>query len=297
MEFITEEIAKELNLTPDQIAGIKPLYENDLATKKQGWDTLANDNAEKIIIGAITATTEKFKIDLPREQGEKNADYLARLNAKVVETNQSNIQRLEKELAQKVKDFNGGEATKEELQKAQKALDEAQLKLVDYDDLKAKAGQLEEIQTKYSSLEERVYFQNEKPSFPDTVNKYEAEAKWNAFLKSFDEKWNREFDDKGNSIAVSKENPHLKKTLKELVEADTELKPLLEGRKQEGTGGKTGGKKLEGLEIELPENPTSEDKSKAINAYLDAKGIPKLSRERTQMFTETLKKIDELLKK
>ena len=169
-------------------------------------------------------------------------------------------------------------------------------KYADYDDLKALADKYTPLETEYKNLKDKVFFQNEKPTFPDTVNPYEAEAKWNKFVNSFNEKWEKSFDESGKSIAIAKDNPHLKKELKELISSDEDLKTLLTGRQQAGTGGKTG-HKVRDLDISLPENPTSEDKSKAINEHLDKLGFPKMSKERTKKFTEVLKQVDEALKK
>lgn len=299
MEFLDEAVITELGLTPQQVEGMKPKYESHLAGLKQGWDTKANTDAENIIAGAITSTAAKFKIDLPREAGEKNADYLARLNEKVVETQQANVTALENDYKQKLKDFDGGKGQKEELEKLKGDLDAAQLKLADYDDLKAKADKVETLETDYKSLKDKVFFQNEKPAFPDTANKFEVEARWGEFMKNFHEKWNIEFGDNGESIAVAKDNPHLKKKLSELVSADENLTALMEGRKQTGTGAHGTSKKIDGLdfELELPENPTSEDISKAINGYLDKQNIPKTSKERTKKFMEINTKVMASLKK
>ena len=75
--------------------------------------------------------------------------------------------------------------------------------------------------------------------------------------------------------------------MKELINSDEDLKTLLTGRKQEGPGGKTG-HKVGDLEITLPENPTSEDKSKAINEYLDKQGIKTTDRERPKKFMKKI---------
>lgn len=296
MDFITKEVATELGITDEVLGKLTPMYNDHVAKIKNEFEGTANKNAENIIEGAITSTQKKYGVELPRNEGEKNADYLARLNDKVVETQQSNILKLENEWKQKLKDFEGGDATKKELEEAKKKLDDAQIKLAEYDDLKVKADKYEPLETEYKNLKDKVFFQNEKPTFPDSVNPYEAEAKWNKFVNSFNEKWEKSFDENGKSIAIAKDNPHLKKELKDLISSDEDLKTLLTGRQQAGTGGKAGHKVGE-LDIVLPDNPTSEDKSKAINEHLDKLGFPKMSRERTKKFTEVLKQVDEALKK
>lgn len=294
MDFITEEIKTTLNLSDEQIAGLKPVHESYLAEQKKAWDNKANTDAEGILSGAAAKIEEVTSIK--RNQGEKLADFYVRAGNEFLTNQKTEVENLKTEYAQKLKDFNGGDATKSELEKAKKDLDDALIKLADYDNLKEKAEKYEPLETEYKNLKDKVFFQNEKPIFPDTVNPYEAEAKWNKFVNSFNEKWEKSFDENGKSIAIAKDNPHLKKELKELINSDEDLKTLLTGRKQEGPGGKTG-HKVGDLEITLPENPTSEDKSKAINEYLDKLGISKMSKERTKKFAEILLKVEETLKK
>lgn len=294
MDFITEEIKTTLNLSDEQIAGLKPVHESFIAEQKKAWDTKANTDAEGILSGAAAKIEEVTSIK--RNQGEKLADFYVRAGNEFLTNQKTEVENLKTEYAQKLKDFNGGDATKAELEKAKKDLDDALIKLADYDDLKAKADKYEPLETEYKTLKDKVFFQNEKPTFPDTVNPYEAEAKWNKFVNDFNEKWEKTFDESEKSVAVSKENPHLKKDLKELINADENLKTLLTGRNQQGTGAKPG-HKVGDLEITLPENPSSEDKSKAINEYLDKLGISKMSKERTKKFAEILSKVEEALKK
>lgn len=297
-DFITAEKATELGLNEEQLNGIKPLYEGHIAELKQSFSSEASTNAEKIISGAIESTQKKYGIDLPREQGEKNADYLARLNDKVVESNISKVNALETEYKQKLKDFNGGDATKAELEKAKSNLDSAQQRLAELDAYKEKADKYDLLESEYKSLKDREFFQNEKPVFSDTVNKYEAAAKWDAFTKAFDQKWEKTFDENGVSIAVSKENPYLKKPLSELVAADQELSTLIAGRQQRGMGSQaTSFAKVEGLDFELPENATSVEITKAVDEYLGKKGVSKTSDEYATQFKEMYAKAKTALSK
>lgn len=284
MEFITEEKATELALTSEQIAGLKTEYETHIATEKQVWDRKANDDAELIISGAIESTAKKFNVELPRNAGEKNADYLARLNEKVVYVQQEAVSALEKDYKQKLKDFNGGDATKAELEKAKLDLDAAQIKLANYDDLNEKAGKYDATVTENLTLKENFALTSVKPSCPETVNKYEFDAKWNEFVSVLKEKNNIEVID-NEGWAIDKENPHSKKKISDLIAADTNLTALLQGRTQRGSG-TVPGTKIEGVNFEVPANATSEDVSKLINAELDKQGIPKSDKKRSIAFKE-----------
>lgn len=295
MDFLTDEITKELNLTPEQVAGIKTPYESYIATEKAKWDTKANTDAEGILTGAAAKIEETTSIK--RNQGEKLADYYVRAGSEFLSTQKTEVETLKADYALKLKEFNGGDATKAELQKAKDELDQALVKLADYDSLKEKADKYDPLETDYKTLKDKVFFQNEKPTFPETVNKYEAEAKWNEFVKNINDKYEKSFDENGVSILTSKENKHIVKKLSELIQSDENIKGLLEGRKQEGTGGKSGHKSVGDLGVELPEKPTTEDISKAINEKLDKDGIPKMSKERPKKFMELQTKILEELKK
>jgi len=295
MDFLTEEITKELNLTPEQVAGIKTPYENYIASEKAKWDTKANTDAEGILSGAANKLEEVTSIK--RNQGEKLADYYVRAGNEFLTAQKTEVETLKADYAQKLKEFNGGDATKAELQKAQDELDKALVKLADYDSLKEKADKYEPLETEYKSLKDKVFFQNEKPNFPETVNKYEAEAKWNELVKNINDNYEKSFDENGVSILTSKENKHIVKKLSEVIQNDENIKGLLEGRKQPGTGFKPGHKKLADLDIELSVKPSTEEISKVINEKLDKEGIPKMSKERPKKFMELQTKILEELKK
>lgn len=293
MEFITEEIAKEQGLTPEQLTALKPHYEMHIAGLKQGWDNKANENAEGILTGAAAKIAEVTGIQ--RNQGEKLADYYIRSGNEFLVNQKTELDTLKADYAQKLKEFDGGKGQKEELEKLKGQLDVAQQQLVEFEDYKAKAGKLEQVETEYNTLREKQFFQNEKPKFPDTVNEYEAEAKWGKFLKSFNEKWNISFGENGESIAVNKENTHLTKPLSELIKADTELSALLTERQQKGTGAKPTTSKIGIENIELSDKPDSNEISAAINKHLDDLGVPKTSKERTSKFMELNKQITEKL--
>ena len=101
MEFITEEISKELNLTPEQIQGLEPVYNNHLATLKQTWDNTAKEKADNTINGAIHKIVEETKI--AKNDGEKLSEYLLRVK-------NTSVNSLKNEYEEKLKNFKGDEA-------------------------------------------------------------------------------------------------------------------------------------------------------------------------------------------
>ena len=288
MEFITTEIATELGLTPETIEKIKPLYDGHIATLKKDWDGVANTNAEKIIDGAISKISEVTKI--PRNQGEKGADYIVRAGNEHLSTLKNDLETAKTEYAQKLKDFKGDEATKAELEQSKQALDDAKKILADYDSIKEKADKYEPLQSEYLNMKLSVAYANVKPSFPQEVNAYEAKAKWDEFVKSTNENWIIEIVD-NEPIAISKENEHKRMKLAELVSADKNITELLAGRQQNGTGANPKSKTIDGVPFAVPENATSEEISKLINDHIASKGIDKVSKQATEMFSTLHKAI------
>ena len=68
------------------------------------------------------------------------------------------------------------------------------------------------MKEEYEANKIQVAFSLAKPNFPDTVNKYEAEAKWGEFKNGILDKYNVVFDG-GKWLAVDKDNPHHQKVL------------------------------------------------------------------------------------
>lgn len=275
MEFITQEIKTSLGLSEEQVAGLTPLYNDHIATVKNEFSKSANENAEGILNGAALKVAEATKVQ--RNQGEKIADYILRANNEFSVSLKSDLETKKAEYEQKLKDFKGDDATKEELQKAKSELDEAKKKLADFDTLKDKADKYEEATQTLSRLKLDFAFRDVKPKFPDTANPYEVAAKWDKFEKSVLEKYIIELVD-NEPIAIDKENEHKRLKLKELVEKDEELTKLTQGREQRGTGAKAGEKdKIDGVPFDVPKGATTEERSKAIQEYLTTQGIDKTS--------------------
>lgn len=295
MEFITEEVQKTLNLTPEQIEGLKPLVSNHIADLQKGWDGKANENAEKILTGAISKVIEVTKV--PRNEGEKVADYIERASNTHLVGLKTTLENAKSEYEQKLKDFKGDEATKAELQKAKEDLDNAKKQLADFDTYKAKAEKLEPLEKEYSSMKLQIAFNSVKPNFPETVNVYEAKAKWDEFVKSVQEKYTIELVD-NEAVCKDKENEYKTAKLKDLVDADANLSALLQGRKQGGTGAKEKEMtKINGVPFDVPKDCTTEERSKLIKEYLTTQGLNVTSGEYAKKFAELNKAILEANKK
>lgn len=284
MEFLTQEVVTELGLTEAQVASINEKGSNYVADLQKGWDNKANENAEGILNGAITKIVETTKVQ--RNQGEKVADYIERASSTHLSTLKTDLETAKADYAQKLKDFKGDDATKAELEIAKNELDKAKQTLANFDDIKAKADRLEPLETEYKNMKLQIAFQSVKPNFPETVNSYEAKAKWEEFISGVQNKYTIELVD-GVAICKDKENEYKTVKLNELVEKDEELTKLTQGRVQQGTGARQIDKvKIDGVPFDVPKGASSEERSKSIQEHLLKEGIAKTSPEYAKKFKE-----------
>lgn len=266
---LSEEFIKENSLDLEIAKKIDGYYlSNVIPELKQSWDGKANTDAEGILTGASKYAAEKFGISAEREQGEKFADYLNRVSDLSLQSRVDSFNTKELELETKLKNFKGDDELKTQFKQIKDKNDVLLQKI-------AKLEPLEGFDQKYKSTSEEleqlklsVAFDRVKPNFPDTVNKYESSAKWSEFKKSILEGNNIEIID-NIPHAVDIENPHKKQKLSELVDADSRIKELLQGRKQQGSGATSvDSKKVDGIPFNVPVNASSEELTKLVQDHL-----------------------------
>jgi len=199
------------------------------------------------------------------------------------------------ELERKIKEGGSDEALRKQFEETKQALDalkQKEAKFADYEanDYKTK---YEETSQKMTAMERKVAFSNVKPAFPETVNVYEAKAKWSEFEKRITDKYEIKISDDGESIAVEKANEYKIVKLSELVKTDKEITELTKAREAKGLGSNPKvNEKVEGVPFEVPVNATSEERNKAIKDYLT--GNLKLSitsQEYSSKFAELNRKL------
>jgi len=287
MDFLTQEIIEKAGLTEDQLATIKPVADSYIADLKKSWDGKANENAEGILAGAANKVAETTKIS--RNTGEKIADYIARAGSEYVNTTLSSAKA---EYEQKLKDFDGNNATKAELDAAKAKLDEAQKRLAEVEPLVEKASKYDELATKYDTMKIQTAFSTVKPTFSSEANTFEVKARWQEFVDSIQAKYNVELVD-GEAMCVDKENQYSTFKLADLVAAEESLKPLITGRQQQGSGAKAAkSTKIDGVPFEINKEATNPEKYAAIADYLVTKeGLNKISKEYSERFKELKSKI------
>jgi hypothetical protein len=284
MEF-TPELITELGLSTEQVEKINTFAETHIADLKKEWDGKANLDAERILDGAVTLAKNKMGlqgVDFDRKTGEKYADYLSRTTPVFIDSalmkEKQELQSQKSELERKIKDGNISESVKQELDQVKQQLDQYKQKDAKFADWEANdyKGKYEQTLESMTKMEQNVAFSNVRPAFPDTVNPYEAKAKWNEFQQMVKDKYTIKLDENNEPIAVEKENQYKTVKLADLVKADKTLSELVKGRQATGLGSQ--GRKnesIEGIPFAVPEGVTSEERSKLIKEYLT--GTLKLS--------------------
>lgn len=298
MEYtIDEEFAKANGLSTEQVTAlttnVTAYHTNELAEAKKGWDGKANTDAEAIINGAITATQKEFGVDLSREDGEKHKDYLLRLNKSIISGKQSEVATLKADYEEKLKNFDGSEDLKKDLETSKLKLNETLEKYADYDTLKEQAGLVEGLTSDVSTLTKNVTFGSVKPNFPKDVNKYEAKAVWEEWITDIEKEWDVKLVDKVPT-AINKENPYKTEKLSELLSKNEVITALMAGRQQEGTGAKEKDlRTIEGVPFAVPSDVDTKDLVKLVREQIAKEGIDSASKEypvRFKELTEAIKK-------
>lgn len=268
MDFL-ETLKAEIGLSDEQLPKLESAITNHVAELKKDWDGKANENAEKIIQGA--ADKVESITGIKREQGQKLGDYLSLAGENYFKGTKSALEQKERDLDKKLKEGGGDAALKAELETVKSNLDTLKQKEAQFADWEKNdyKGKYEETTQKMTQMELRVAFSNVKPSFPDTVNQYEAKAKWDEFQRNITTTYNIKLNEDGEAIAVDKTNEYKIVKLAELVKTDKTISELAKGRAATGLGsGQKQNTKVEGVPFEVPENATSEERTKSIKEYL-----------------------------
>lgn len=268
MEFTKEQIT-EIGLSDEQAGKLKDVTTNHEAELKKTWDGLANTNAEKIIQGA--ADKVETITGIKRDPAQKLADYLTSASENYFKGQKATLQQKEAELEKKIKDGGGDATLKAQLEKVNVELDNLKKKEAQFADYEKNdyKGKLLETEQKMTAMELKVAFASIKPTFPDTVNQYEAKAKWKEFQDSVIKTHNIKLNDEGEPIAIDKTNEYKIVKLSDLVLSDKIISELTKGRQQTGLGSQEKKNiKVEGVPFEIPDKATSEERNKAIKEYL-----------------------------
>jgi len=288
MEF-TEEFIQENGLTEEQVEKVLGFTQEHISEKEKEWSGKANENAERIIEGAAKKVEDVTGIQ--REKGQKLADYLSLASENYFKGQKTALERKEQELGDKLKNSGHNDTLVAELDEVKSQLDklkekEAQFAEWEENDYK---GKYENISKEHENMKLEVAFSKIKPTFPESVNKYEADFKWSQFQKDVLAKYDIKIVD-GEAIGVDKENEYKQVKLADLAKKDENLSALTKGT-QKGLGSKPKSVKIEGVPFEVPENATPKERTEAIKEYLSSKGIAKTDKNYAKEFAELNSKI------
>jgi hypothetical protein len=293
MEFeIKEDLAKEIGLNDDQIQRIKTYGKDYIADLHKSWDDKVkqegNQYAEGILSGAAKLVEEKTGVN--RKQGEKLADFFSRTGETYLTTKQQELDQLKSSYEEKIKGVKDGDKLAAELESYQK-------KVAELEPLQEYKSKYDELLGQHLTLKETTAFTSIKPRFPEGINEYEAEAKWNQFVSSVKEKYTIEMVD-GKALAVDKENKYKQKDLSELVKENQELTDLLSKDGNKGNDGKAGFQakpnpttKIDGVPFEVPVKADSTTRANLIREYLVKQGVSTISDDYAKRFKELNDKI------
>lgn len=299
MEFneIPKDVVEKHNLSEEQAKGLSEYFSGNIIPEiKKGYDDKANKNAEGILDGAAKYASQKFGVEIQREQGEKFGDYLLRLTDKGFEKTKTELESKRTEIEEKLKNFKGSDEVKSQLEQLQSKNDELLKQVADLEKLKGYDEKYEAASSELTKFKKDFAFNGAKPSFPESVNQFEADHYWNEFKSKIEEKYNIEVVD-NKAIAIDKENQHKQIDLKELVNADESLKRLTEGRKQGGTGADPANPiEVDDLPFTLNKGMDSTQVSKLVQEYLAKKLGSTTHKDYTSEFAKLYAKAKEALK-
>ena len=269
---LSEQFIQENNLTPEQVTKIDGFYSTEVIPElKKGWDGKANKDAEGILTGAAKYAAEKLGVTVEREQGEKYADYFKRISDLSMKSKLDAFSQRETELEDKIKNFKGGDELKVQLEEFKTKNDDLLKKIATLEPLEGFDTKYKTAQEELDQLKLSIGFDRVKPSFPESVNKYESAAKWSEFKNSVLKGHNIEITE-NIAYAIDKENPHKKVKLSELVDKDSAIQELLKGRQQKGNAAASvDSKKVDGIPFDVPVGADSVVLTELVQNYLTKK--------------------------
>lgn len=288
---IPAEIIQETGLTETQVAKVTEFVKGQVAELETAWGAKANQNAEKIIEGAAKKVEDVTGIK--REQGQKLADYLSLASENYFKGKTSALETKEKELTEKLKNAGHSDTLVAELNQTKEQLDKLKIKEAVFTEWEQNdyKGKYEATSKELSGLKLDFAFTNVKPVFPETVNKYEAEHKWNEFKNDVLSKYEIQLNN-GEAIAVQKGNEHITAKLADLITKNEDLTSLLKGKQNNGFGSKPAKTvKIEGVPFEVPQEADSKQRTTLIKEYLASQGIAVTDRLYATKFSELNAKI------
>lgn len=293
---LSNDFIQENRLSDEQVSKINEFVGVHLSELKNEWNGKANKDAEGILDGASNYAMKTMGLEgVERLKGEKYGDFLMRTTPMFVDSalakEKSNLAQREKQLDDKLKNTNGNEVLLQELESVKgklSALKEKEAKYSEWEENDYK-GKYQESTNELESLRVNMAFNSVKPKFPDTVNEYEANYKWEQFKKGILDNNHIKIVD-NEAFVVDKENEFKTQKLSDVLKKDQEIALLLKGENR-GLGGKTKTVRFKDVPFEVQENATPQDRTRSIKEYLTSQGLQITSPEYAKRFAELNSKI------
>jgi hypothetical protein len=294
MEF-TEEFIQENGLTEEQLNAINPVIDQHITTE---LGTKVHEHTENNL-GKIWGTVKDLT-GIERENGEKYADAIRRATELHFKGSEESYNRKLTELDDKIKNAKGDETLKQELESQKELITSLKQKEAEYDEWAKEdyKGKYEKASQDLTTMQQRIAFRDKLPTKPESVNKFE----WDAKIKEFQTKALNEntlvFDENDTPWLVDKENEFKKVMLEEAIKHEESIQNLVKGRQQTGTGTKVIDKiKIDGVPFDVPKDATPQQRQTAIREYLAGQGIKTTDSNYSKQFGELNQKILGLGKK
>jgi regulator of replication initiation timing len=263
---LSEEFIKENNLSEEQVQSLN----TEIGGIEKSYSETANKNAEGILKGAASYAQKVTGVTLEREDKEKFGAYLNRLGDAFVSAKSDGVKQLEDQLKGKVENFEGNEALKVENEELKNSLGTFKQKAAQFDEWEQNdyKGKFEKSSSELVSFKQQLAFQSAKPAFPDSVNKYEAEAKWNGFKGEVLEKYEIHIGENSEVMLKDKENDFKTVSLSELVKGDKNIAQLMKGSATPGLQTGPASQTVDGVPFKVKKGMSSIERSRAIKEYL-----------------------------
>jgi len=287
MTLINEEFQKENELSPELSQKINNLYSQSLTVEQEKFSKKAHDNAEAILTSVGTSIKKKLGVDIPRNEGEKYEPFLMRISDMVLENEKSEVSKLKSELDEKSKNFKGEEFLKTENEKLKNQIAEIQPQLIEFN--KLKEGDFE---NKYNELSEKnqkilndSVFTGIMPEKPKNISDYEWKGKWKDFQADVEANYDIK-EVEGETLAFSKKNTLISKTIETLAKENKPISEMLEQQTNKtGFTKAQGDQTIEGVPFKVNKEWSGIERSEAIRNHLvETKGLSIISNEYSEEF-------------
>ncbi len=264
---LTADIANELELKEESVKKINTFF-SDIFKEKIQEETKevkasASKNAEKIIDDIVSSTEQK--IGVKKNDGEKHADYLKRVNLEVADNlskQRKEVDDQKKDLEKKIKEGAGNDTFVKEFDELKGKYSTLQAKEADFDKLIGSGivDEHKELVTNHTLLKSKVAFQSGVPGDLPKINEFERLERFRRAEQDINTRFNIEEKD-GKLIYSDKLNEYKKHEPIDLIKNHEEIKAIYKQESNKTNGVSTTGQPtvaITGLSEPVPLKATNE---------------------------------------